>query len=292
MTEFLHEVLLDGLLDVLKLLPFLFLTYLLMEFIEHKAKKRTEEVMKKTGALGPLVGGLAGAVPQCGFSAAAANLYAGRIISMGTLVAVFLSTSDEMLPLLISDGVPALRIVALLGTKVLVGVATGFCLDLFVRRRSAEDEHVHVEELCEKDGCHCEGGILKSALHHTLHIARFRLVITWGIGTVVFFVGAERLGGVLYNRPVLSHALAVLVGLIPNCAASVALTQFYLDGFITAGTLLSGLLPGAGVGLLVLWKVNPGKKENMLILAVLVLVGFVVGLLSDVTGFSALLGTL
>lgn len=289
MTEFLQEVLLDGLIDTAKLLPFLFLTYLAMEFIEHRAAAKAERLLLRVGRFGPLLGGLFGAVPQCGFSVAAANLYAGHLLTAGTLVAVFLSTSDEMLPLLLSGGVRWQTILLLIGGKAAVGILVGFLFDLLFRRRGKEDRDLHIDELCDKDGCHCERGILRSALHHTLHITVFLLLVTLAINTLVFFIGAERLSAVMSSLPGVSHTIAALFGLIPNCAASVALTQFWMDGIITAGTMLAGLLPGAGLGLLVLFRVNPRLRENLLILAVLVACGVGFGVLADVTGFSALL---
>ncbi len=287
--EFVHEVLSEGLLDTLKIVPFLFLTYLLMEYIEHRAAGRAQALVRRAGALGPLLGGVVGMVPQCGFSAAAASLYAGRILSMGTLVAVFLSTSDEMLPLLLSAGAPIGRVLALVGIKAVIGVSVGFAIDGVHRLLHGKRTDICVHDLCEQEGCHCERGIWRSALHHTLHIGLFLLLVTIGIAAVVFFVGEDVLKTVLYDRPVVSHLIATLVGFIPNCAASVALTELYIGGFITAGTLLSGLLPGAGVGVLVLFRSHRTLRENVLVVLILACVGLTVGLLTDVTGLSDLL---
>lgn len=288
MREFLHEVVLDGLLDTAKLLPFLFLTYLAMEFLEHKAEGKALRFLEKSGRFGPLLGALVGTVPQCGFSAAAANLYAGRIITLGTLLAVFLSTSDEMLPLLIAGNVKMTSVLLILGVKIVVGIAVGMLVDLVLRLRHKE-ESVHIDTLCEQDHCHCENGIFRSALHHTVHITLFILLVTLFVNAVVFFVGEDTVASLFYNRPVVGHILSALVGLIPNCAASVALTGFYLNGFITAGAMLAGLLPGAGVGLLVLFRVNRPMKENFLILLLLFVVGVLAGLAVDLTGLSVLL---
>lgn len=288
MREFLHEVVLDGLLDTAKLLPFLFLTYLAMEFLEHKAEGKALRFLEKSGRFGPLLGALVGTVPQCGFSAAAANLYAGRIITLGTLLAVFLSTSDEMLPLLIAGNVKMTSVLLILGVKIVVGIAVGMLVDLVLRLRHKE-ESVHIDTLCEQDHCHCENGIFRSALHHTVHITLFILLVTFFVNAVVFFVGEDTVASLFYDRPVVGHILSALVGLIPNCAASVALTGFYLNGFITAGAMLAGLLPGAGVGLLVLFRVNRPMKENFLILLLLFVVGVLAGLAVDLTGLSALL---
>lgn len=288
MREFLHEVVLDGLLDTAKLLPFLFLTYLAMEFLEHKAEGKALRFLEKSGRFGPLLGALVGTVPQCGFSAAAANLYAGRIITLGTLLAVFLSTSDEMLPLLIAGNVKMTSVLLILGVKIVVGIAVGMLVDLVLRLRHKE-ESVHIDTLCEQDHCHCENGIFRSALHHTVHITLFILLVTLFVNAVVFFVGEDTVASLFYDRPVVGHILSALVGLIPNCAASVALTGFYLNGFTTAGAMLAGLLPGAGVGLLVLFRVNRPMKENFLILLLLFVVGVLAGLAVDLTGLSALL---
>ncbi len=283
---FLDEVLLDGIIDTLKLIPFLFLTYLLMEFIEHKASDRAEEFMKRAGKLAPVAGGLLGIVPQCGISASAANLYTGRIVSMGTLIAVFLSASDEMLPLMIGGGVPFLTLLPILLGKAAIGILAGLTVDLFVRRK---EPHINVDEICEHDRCHCEKGVLHSAIHHTLTISLFLLLVTLAINALVFFIGEDAIAGVMYGKPVISHVIAAVIGLVPNCAASVALTQFWLDGFITLGTMLAGLLPGAGVGLLVLFRVNRHEKENFLIVGILLAVGILAGILTDVTGLSSLL---
>ena len=277
----LEEILLHGFLDTLKLLPFLFLTYLLMEFIEHRASDGAERFMNRAGAFAPVIGGTLGAVPQCGFSAAASNLYTGRIISLGTLVAVFLSTSDEMLPILISGNVPIPSVLIILAYKAAVGIAAGLVIDLTLRILHRDRKTINVDELCENDNCHCERGILYSAVHHTLTISIFVLVITIAINSLVYFVGEENLGALMYDKPVIGHLIAAVFGLIPNCAASVALTTLATEGLITVGTMMSGLFSGAGVGLVVLFRVNKHLKENLAVLAILVAVGLVFGLVFD-----------
>ena len=278
-----------GIIDTLHVIPFLFLTYLLMEFIEHKASDKATRFMHKAGRFGPLAGGSLGVVPQCGFPAVASNLYCGRVITMGTLVAVFLSSSDEMLPILISSSVGAKTIVGILIYKVIAAVIAGFAVDLVLHLLKRDNEKIDIDELCEKDNCHCERGILYSALHHTASVTLFILAFTFVINALVFAVGEENLGSVMYDKPVISHLIASVFGLIPNCAASVALTGFYTDGFITLGTMLSGLFSGSGIGLLVLFKVNRHLKENLALIGILVLCGFAFGLLVDLTGLSALL---
>lgn len=276
-----EEIFLDGLLDTLKIIPFLFLTYLLMEFIEHRAGERAENFMKRAGVFAPVVGGALGAVPQCGFSAAAANLYAGRIISIGTIVAVFLSTSDEMIPILLSGSVSLGTVSLVVLYKAVVGICVGLGLDLALRLMKKTPEAINIDAICDEDNCHCERGIWYSALHHTATISLFVLGITFAINALVFFVGEENLGAIMYDKPFVSHVIAAVFGLIPNCAASVALSSLCAEGLITAGTMLSGLFSGAGVGLLVLFRVNKKIKENAIIVGVILAAGVIFGLLGD-----------
>lgn len=280
-----NEVFLYGFLDTLKLIPFLFLTYLLMEFIEHKASGQTTAFIKRAGTLGPLPAALVGAIPQCGFSAAAANLYTGRVITVGTLVAVFLSTSDEMLPILLSGGFPITDILIILAYKVAVAIAVGFAVDGILRLFGKTREDINIDELCDRDDCHCERGILHSAIHHTLTTGLFVFLVTIFINAVIFFIGEEALAMIMYNKPFISHAVAAVFGLIPNCAASVTLATFASEGLITVGTMISGLFSGSGVGILVLFKVNKNLKQNVAITALLVITGFVFGLLADCIPF-------
>lgn len=284
-----EEVLLHGILDTLKILPFLFITYLIMEFIEHKASGKTRAFMERSGRLGPLVGGLVGAVPQCGFSAAASNFYTGRVITLGMLISIFLSTSDEMLPIMISGKVSAVGILAILGYKAAVGILVGFAVDFTLRLLNRKKEPINIDRICEEDNCHCERGVFLSALHHTLTVGGFVLLITLLINLLVFFIGAESISKIMYGKPFISHLIASIIGLIPNCAVSVALTDFCLEGFITAGTMLSGLFSGAGVGLLILFKVNKRIKENLAVVGILVAAGTVFGLIADLLNFSLLM---
>ena len=277
----LNEVFLQGLLDTLKLVPFLFLTYLLMEFIEHRSAEKTRSLVQRAGTLGPVIGGALGAVPQCGFSAAAANLYAGRVITVGTLVAVFLSTSDEMLPILITGDIPVTTVLFILLYKALVGILVGFALDFALRLLNRGGEEINIDAICDEDNCHCERGIFLSALHHTLTISAFVLLVTFCINGLVLAVGEESLGNAVGALPVLSHIIAAVVGLIPNCAASVVLSTLCAEGIISSGVMMAGLFSNAGVGLLVLFRVNKKLRENLLIVALLIIVGVVFGLLGD-----------
>lgn len=286
--EVMWDVILDTLADSARLIPFLFLTYLAMEYLEHKTAKGVKNLVQKGGRLGPLFGGVLGAVPQCGFSAAAAGLYAGRVITLGTLIAVYLSTSDEMLPILISEAdrfgiAPILKILAV---KAVIGIAAGFLIDMVIRPKKAEHDHIH--EMCEHDHCHCGegGGILKSAVVHTIKITLFILLVSFLLNIVLYFWGEAVLEGLLLNKPVIGELLAGLVGLIPNCASSVVITRLYLEGAMSFAACMTGLLAGAGVGVLVLFRANKSKKENAGIVLLLYGIGVAAGLLMELTGFS------
>ena len=276
-----EEIFLHGLLDTLKIIPFLFLTYLLMEFIEPRAGEKAESFMKRAGRFAPALGGALGIIPQCGFSAAAANLYAGRVVSVGTLVAVFLSTSDEMLPIMISGKISGGRIALILLYKAVAAILAGFAVDLTLRLLRRESEPINIDAICDEDNCHCERGIWYSALHHTATISLFILLITWVLNLLIHFVGEDALASVMYNRPFVSHLIAAVLGLIPNCAVSVALTKLCTGGLITVGTMLSGLFSGAGVGILVLFRVNKRPKENFAIIGVVLLCAVAFGLVGE-----------
>lgn len=271
------DVVLDALLDTVKLIPFLFLTYLAMEYLEHKTGERAQRMIEKAGKLGPVIGGVLGIAPQCGFSAAASNLYAGRVITLGTLMAIYLSTSDEMLPILISEQAPFGMIWKLLLAKALIGMAVGIVID-FILHRKGEEEHEHIHDICEHEHCHCEQGIFRSALSHTAQITLFIFAIGIVLNTILHFVGEDALANLILNRTVLGPVLAGVVGLLPNCAGSVVITQLYLQGAMGIGGAMAGLLTGSGVGLLVLFRVNHNKKENLKILGMLYGIGVLVGI--------------
>ena len=278
---FATEVLLHGIIDTLKLIPFLFLTYLLMEFIEHRENGNLVRFLNKAGRAGPALGGVLGAVPQCGFGAAAANFYTGRVITIGTLIAVFLSTSDEMIPILIGGNISPLTVIKIVIYKAAVGIAMGFVVDFAMRLMHRDCRQVNIDELCENDECHCERGILHSAIHHTVTVTLFVLAVTVGINALLFFVGEDKLSLLFGSVPAVSHLVAAIVGLVPNCATSVLLSTLCAEGLISAGIMMSGLFSGAGVGFLVLIKVNKHPAENALIAALLVIFGTVFGLLGE-----------
>lgn len=292
------EIILDALIDAVKLLPFLFLTYVVMEYMEHRMGEKTKEAVEKSGRFGPFFGAVFGVFPQCGFSTAASNLYAGRVLTIGTLIAVFLSTSDEMLPILISEQVDIGIILKLLGIKAFIGMGAGFLVDLsggfLIRRRRIAPVHgvqegdergnMDIGHVCEHEHCRCEEGIFRSAVRHTIQIFLFILLFSLFLNLAIGIVGEDFLAGLILNRPVIGHLVAGFVGLIPNCAASVIMTQLYLEGLMGLGVMMTGLLVGSGVGLLVLFRVNDDVKENVEITFLLYAIGVVAGVLLDMAG--------
>ncbi|OUO33126.1 putative manganese transporter [Olsenella sp. An293] len=287
--------------DTLRLVPFLFVTYLAMEALEHASADRVQRVVERSGKAGPVVGALLGAVPQCGFSAMAATLYAGRVVTAGTLVAVILSTSDEMVPVFLAHQEPVGRMLAIMAAKVLVGIVIGFAVDVALRLlRRAGDGHAHIHELCERAHCHCDDepeghghdhghgrwAVVRSAAVHTVQVSAWILVITFVFGLAMELVGTESLAAAVANHPVRATFLSALVGLIPNCAASVAITELYLEGALAAGPMLAGLLASGGVGLLVLWRTNVDARQSAVITLFVYGIAVVAGLLAGVLGVS------
>ena len=263
MKEVLH-ILHHTIIDTVKLLPFLLIAYLIMEYIEHKTSDKTKETIKKSGKYGPIVGSILGAFPQCGFSVTATNLYAGRVITLGTLFAVYLSTSDEMLPILLSEGVNGVLILKILAIKILIGMFVGFALDFILRKTNNQNEkETTIESVCEHEHCHCEEGIFRSAIKHTVSIFAFILVISLILNVIIEFIGEDTLGKLVLNNPILGSFIACLIGLIPNCASSVILTQLYLSNVINLAVMIGGLLVNAGVALIVLFRVNNNQKQNI-----------------------------
>lgn len=287
MTHFLLHTLEHSVIDSAKLLPFLFLTYLLMEFLEHHSGNTMQKRIGAAGRFGPVWGGLLGVVPQCGFSAAASSFYAGRVITVGTLLAIYLSTSDEMLPILISQGAPAATIAKILATKVLLAAASGFVAEFFyVKVLGRKEKEMDIHVVCEEEKCHCEDGIFVSALKHTLRIFLYIFLISVVLTGAVEIIGEETLAGAFTAVPVVGEAVAGLIGLIPNCASSVVITELYLDGIIGAGAMMSGLLVNAGVGLPVLLRLNRNAKQNAGIIAALYGLGVFWGVIIELLGIT------
>lgn len=331
--DFLVDVLTESVIDTLKLIPFLFLTYLAMEALEHSASHHVRAAVEKSGKAGPVVGSILGALPQCGFSAMAATLYAGRVVTAGTLVAVILSTSDEMIPVFVAHQESPTRLFGILALKVIVGIVAGLLVDVALRMlHRTGDGHAHIHELCERAHCHCEDvedengsaeaeseaeseaqaatagehddvarrahehahghdhhshglwPIVRSALVHTVQVTVFIFLVTFVFGLLIEGVGEDAIGELLADHPVRATFIAALVGLIPNCGASVALTELFLDGTLAAGSMVAGLLVSGGVGLLVLWRTNADLRQNAAVTGVVYAVGVAVGLLVGATG--------
>lgn len=274
------EVILDTIMDTLKLLPFLWFTFLLIEVIEHKYQKKSQKIIQASGKFGPLLGGFLGIFPQCGFSVMATNLYVIRIISMGTLISIYLSTSDEMLPILLAESASIQVIFFFLFTKVIIGIVSGFLIDFLVR----EKRRPQVEEMCKQEHCHCEKGVFSSSLMHTLHIGIFIFITTFFINSLMHYGLEEYLRSIFHSKSILTPFLSSLIGFIPNCGASIILTELYLKGILSAGSLIAGLLTGSGVAFLVLFKNNKHLRENLLILILVYLIGSVSGVILNFVG--------
>ena len=282
------DIIKDALIDSIKLLPFLFITYLIMEYIEHKTKNKTKETIKKSGKFGPLIGSVLGIFPQCGFSVSATNLYSARVITLGTLIAVYLSTSDEMLPIFIAEKVAPSAIAKIIIVKILIALVFGYLIT-FVAGKFFKKQQTALDEYREEYGHDCSEdghGIIQEVLIRTAKTMAIILVITVILELVLETVGEDILKSIMMDVPVLGEALAGLVGLIPNCAASILITELYLSGVIGSGAMMSGLLVSAGVGLLVLFRENKNVKENIMILAVLYVLSLGAGLIISALGIT------
>lgn len=275
----------DSLLDTLKLLPFLFLTYILMEYLEHRAGGSAEKFLKRSGQFGSVLGSALGILPQCGFSSAAAGLYSARVISIGTLIAVFLSTSDEMVPIFIVNGNLTLMI-KVVAVKFVIALVSGLAIDLILNaiyKKKGVTPTPNIEELCERDNCHCKHDILKSALVHTGKVTLFIFIFSFVLNFLVYFVGESNIALLILNKPVIANILAAIVGLIPNCASSVVISELFLDGMLSAGALISGLLVNSGVALAVLFRTNRPRKNTLAIVGILLAISIVAGIVIDLT---------
>ncbi len=329
------DVLVDGVVDTAKLLPFLFVTYLAMEALEHGMGPRSRRLVERAGVAGPIVGGAVGALPQCGFSAMAATLFSGRVVSMGTLLAVLLSTSDEMIPVFVAHGVAPERWGMVLALKVAVGIVCGLTLDVALRLlHLAGDGHTHIHELCEREHCHCDddcdcsfgdepaekhvceccghhfdaseaaapggehgcdhdhdhehghgpAGIVRSAVVHTVQVTVFIFVITLAMGLLIELVGTDAIAGLAGSHPLRAVFVAALVGMVPNCAASVAISELFLTGTLGAPAMLAGLLASGGVGLLVLFRTNADMRQNVAVAVLLYVASVVCGIMALLAG--------
>ena len=279
------EIIIDSVIDSIKLLPFLFLTYLFMEWLEHKTGSAARNRIRTAGKLGPVWGGLLGVIPQCGFSAAASSLFTGRVITVGTLIAVYLSTSDEMLPIMISNAVPSATIIKILACKAAIGIISGLAAEyVYTHVLKKQEKEIDIHEICEEERCNCEHGLLSSALTHTLHVFVYIFLISLALNIIIGLVGEETLAGLFTGAPIVGELIAALVGLIPNCASSVVITQLYLEHIIGTGAMMAGLLVNAGIGILILFRLNHDRKQNFRIIGLLYGLGVFWGIIIELTG--------
>ena len=273
------EVILDTIIDSLKLIPFLLVAFLIIELLEHKLNNKTKNIITKSKKVGPIIGSLLGVIPQCGFSVMATNLYITRIITLGTLISIYLSTSDEMLIIMISEKVEISLILKILLIKIFFGIVYGLIIDKIINKKKKDKETNY--ELCDEEHCDCNHSILLSAIKHTLHITLFIFIITLIINTIFTLLGDNYLSKILLNTSTLSSFITSLIGLIPNCAARVILTELYLNSTISLGALIGGLLTSSGSSLLVLIKNNKNQKENLSIILLLYALGVLSGIIIE-----------
>lgn len=291
MTEIILDILKETILDGLKMLPFLFGAYLLLEFIEHRSGEKLRHALSHSGKYAVPLGAGIGLIPQCGFSVAASNLYAGRLITTGTLLAVFIATSDEAVPVMLASADGTGKILPLLGLKLLFALIGGYLADfVFFRPKHVEKcgtEHCHhdderdeaTKEICKH--CGCEGGIFRSALRHTAGTFAFLLIVLLLINSLTTAIGEERLASIMLSGSFWSPFVTAAVGLIPNCAPSVLISELYIEGTLTLGAAAAGLSAGAGLGLAMLFKINRDKKQNVWILVYLYLFAVAAGIATD-----------
>ena len=266
--------------DTLTIIPFLFIAFLFMEYIEHKFNKKTKNIIERAGKFGPLLGSILGVFPQCGFSVMGTNFYAARIISLGTLISIYLSTSDEMLPIMLSEGLKLSQIFYILFIKVVIAIIAGFIIDYIYRNKKVTKKVIH--ELCEEEHCDCHhDGIIKSSIKHTLSIVLFIFITNLIITGLIETIGEDNMSEILFKNTIFGPFIASLFGLIPNCASSVIITELFLSGAISFGSLIAGLLTGSGIAILVLFKINKNLKENFHILGLVYFVGVISGIISE-----------
>ena len=270
------DIIFDTLIDGIKLLPFLFIVFFVLEYIEHKVSKKNKQIIEKSGKYGPFIGAILGMFPQCGFSVAATNLFSARVITFGTLIAIYLSTSDEMLPILLSNGLPITFILKIMLIKVIIGMIAGFVIDYLLKNKISLKS---IHDICEEEHCDCKHSLIKSTLKHTLNIFSFIIITSFILNTLIFLIGEDNLGKLLLKGNIFAPLLASLIGLIPNCASSILLSELYLSSTISFGSMMAGLLTGSGVALLVLFKTNKNVKENIFILGSIYFIGSIVGLI-------------
>ena len=273
------EILLDTILDSLKLIPFLFVAFLIIELIEHKLTDKNRNILAKSKKIGPILGSLLGAVPQCGFSVMATNLYVTRIITLGTLISIYLSTSDEMLIVMLSENIDISIIIKIILIKIIFGIIYGLIIDkIAINKKTKEEENY---EICNDEHCDCKHGIVLSSIKHTIHITLFIFIITLILNTIFNYVGEDYLSKIFLTNTIFGTFITSLIGLIPNCASSVILTELYINNSISIGALIGGLLTSSGTSLLVLFKNNKNIKENLKIVLLLYSLGVISGIIIE-----------
>lgn len=278
MKEILFHPFIHTLEETVKLIPFLFIAFLIIEFIEHKLSEKNEKILKKAGKFGPLLGSSLGLIPQCGFSVLATNLYITRIISLGSLISIYLATSDEMLIILMADQTPISLILTILAFKFAIGLVCGYVIDLIYRKK--ENHHHHIHDLCDQDDCHCEEeNILVSSFKHTIKTTLFVLISLFIVNIIFHNIGEEFITNLLLKNNIISPIVSSLIALIPSCASSVIITELYTLGQISFGTLISGVLTNSGVAIMLLFKNNKNLKENFIILGIIYGIGVISGII-------------
>ena len=278
------DAILDAFLDTLKIFPFIFVIYVLIELLEHKTSF-TRDRERLQGGLAPLIGAATGIIPQCGFSVMAAKLYDRGLIRTGTLLAVFLATSDEALIILLSEGSRADMIVPIIVIKLIVAVGVGYGANFLLA-----DEKLAVMPLSAEDDVHCFSGgrehdgktdikvYLVDPLLHSLKIALYLLIVNMVLGCIIYEIGEDAISSLIIGGPYLQPFITAAIGLIPNCASSVIITQTYIDGFMTFGSCVAGLCANAGLGFVVLLKNGKKLKRNLILIAVTYLISVLVGI--------------
>lgn len=267
------DIIVDTLLDTLKLVPFLFLAFLIIELIEHKLNNK--QIITKSKKYSKIIGSLFGIIPQCGLSVIATNLYVTRIITLGTLISIYLSTSDEMLPIFISEKVNPSIIFQILLIKVLFGFLFGTIIDFIVKKKDVKENY----HICGEEHCNCEKNIFISAIKHTTNIIIYILIVTFILNTLITYLDDNMLSNIFLKNTIFSPFISSLIGLIPNCGSSVILTKLYLSNIITLPSLISGLLTGSGSAFIVLFKENHNLKENLGILLTMYFLGTIGGII-------------
>jgi len=283
MLNVLLSAIIEGVKDTAICIPILFATYLFMEILEGSSKVNEETLCRRSRKVGPAIGGLLGVIPQCGLAGSAAALYSTGTVTLGTMLAVFFATSDEMLPVMLASlsgrfaiGIGA--IAGILAAKALLGIVLGYLTDFAVKASTGKNIH----SLCEREHCECdgeEGNVFRSALIHTLKITIMLLIVNVVLSAAIGLIGIESLSGTIINQPVVGELIVALFGLIPNCAVSIILTESYLTGVLNLGCLFAGLLANAGVGLIVLFRTNPRHRENLMIVLIMYLLSAAVGVI-------------